>query len=89
MNRIRELRKERGWTIEQLAERANVSKGHISKLERGGTELKQRQIEQFAQIFGVHPGAILVPIDPAAAFAALTEAEKRSLRTLLAAITAA
>jgi transcriptional regulator with XRE-family HTH domain len=33
--RIRALRRERGWTLELLAERSGVSRAMISKLERG------------------------------------------------------
>ena len=33
--RVRALRRERGWTLELLAERSGVSRAMISKLERG------------------------------------------------------
>jgi transcriptional regulator with XRE-family HTH domain len=33
--RVRSLRRERGWTLEHLAERSGVSRAMISKLERG------------------------------------------------------
>jgi transcriptional regulator with XRE-family HTH domain len=33
--RVRALRRERGWTLEMLAERSGVSRAMISKLERG------------------------------------------------------
>ena len=33
--RVRALRRERGWTLEALAERSGVSRAMISKLERG------------------------------------------------------
>ena len=33
--RVRGLRRERGWTLERLAERSGVSRAMISKLERG------------------------------------------------------
>jgi transcriptional regulator with XRE-family HTH domain len=33
--RVRALRRERGWTLESLAERSRVSRAMISKLERG------------------------------------------------------
>src|ERR687894_197664 len=33
--RIKELRRRRGWTLEDLAERAGVSRAMISKVERG------------------------------------------------------
>ncbi|WP_397330588.1 helix-turn-helix domain-containing protein [Paenibacillus polymyxa] len=37
-NRIRALRKQRGWTQEQLAEKAKLHYSYLSSLERGGTK---------------------------------------------------
>ena len=33
--RLRELRKERGWTVEHSAERYGVEPAHVRRLERG------------------------------------------------------
>ena len=33
--RIREQRKEKGWTIEQFAERVELSENYVGDLERG------------------------------------------------------
>lgn len=35
---IREKREEKGYTIDKLAKLANMSKGHLSRIERGETE---------------------------------------------------
>ncbi len=35
---IRQKRQEKGYTIDKLAELANMSKGHLSRIERGETE---------------------------------------------------
>lgn len=35
---IRKKREERGYTIDKLAKLANMSKGHLSRIERGETE---------------------------------------------------
>ncbi len=35
---IRQKRQEKDYTIDKLAELANMSKGHLSRIERGETE---------------------------------------------------
>ena len=35
---IRQKRQKKGYTIDKLAELANMSKGHLSRIERGETE---------------------------------------------------
>ncbi|WP_370511421.1 helix-turn-helix domain-containing protein [Paenibacillus amylolyticus] len=45
-NRIRALRKQRGWTQEQLAEKANLHYSYLSSLERGGRNIPWRAWEK-------------------------------------------
>ena len=35
---IRQKRQKKGYTIDKLAELANMSKGHLSRIERGETD---------------------------------------------------
>jgi transcriptional regulator with XRE-family HTH domain len=50
---IRALRRRRGWTQEQLAERANLSQSAVSRLERGdGLRLTVRTIQRIAESLG-------------------------------------
>ena len=51
--RIHELRKERGLSQEQLAEKVGVSRQTISKWELGETSPDIRQAKLLSQIFGV------------------------------------
>ncbi|MCK0470098.1 helix-turn-helix domain-containing protein [Halalkalibacter sp. APA_J-10(15)] len=37
--RVRLLRTERGFTLEELAEYANISRNHLSNIERGKTSM--------------------------------------------------
>lgn len=62
-NRLKVLREDRGLTQDQLAERANMTKGTVSKLERQKLKLKEDQIREFARILKCHPGEILEPIE--------------------------
>lgn len=53
--RIRKVRKERGYTQTQLALEANISQGAIWQIENGEVA-KSRHIESIAAILGVTPG---------------------------------
>jgi transcriptional regulator with XRE-family HTH domain len=52
-NRIRLARKERGWTIEQLAERVGVAHVTISKVERGELNVAIGTVFEAATVVGV------------------------------------
>jgi diguanylate cyclase (GGDEF)-like protein len=60
-NRVRELRNERGWTQEELAERAGYVKKTIENIEAGRRVLP-RTLAEVAEALGVQPGAITGPI---------------------------
>lgn len=51
--RIRELRKARGLTLEQLASRISVSAPHLSEVERGKKNLNNHLMERLASALGV------------------------------------
>lgn len=51
--RIRVARKERGWTVEQLAERVGVTHVTISKVERGDLTVAVGTVFEAAAITGV------------------------------------
>ncbi|MBI4672926.1 MAG: helix-turn-helix transcriptional regulator [Chloroflexi bacterium] len=51
--RIRALRLERGWSQEELAERADLDRTYISGIERGLRNVALRNIEQLANAFGI------------------------------------
>jgi transcriptional regulator with XRE-family HTH domain len=52
-NRIRLARKERGWTVEQLAERVGVAHVTISKVERGNLTVALGTAFEAAAVVGV------------------------------------
>ncbi len=51
--RIKELRKERSWTIDQLAEVSGLSRGYLSQLETGKRQPSAETLENLAHCFGV------------------------------------
>lgn len=56
---IRELRKSRNMTQEELAERLNVSTGAVSKWERGASEPELQILMEIAGIFRVSTDALI------------------------------
>lgn len=58
-NRIKHLREARGWSMRELASRANASASTINNLEKGNVRLNLEWIERLARIFGVEPTDIV------------------------------
>lgn len=60
-NRVRELRKARGWTIEHLADLVGTSKGHLSDIETGKREASVPMLRSIAQALGATDVEIFAP----------------------------
>lgn len=56
---IKRLRKDKGWTQGDLAKKAGISLGHVSKIERDDTEIKAGQIYKLMDSLGCSANAIL------------------------------
>lgn len=52
-DKLRSLRKTRGYTQQQIAEIFNVSRGCVSNWEKGKRELNMDQLSQFARLYDV------------------------------------
>jgi transcriptional regulator with XRE-family HTH domain len=57
--RVRELRKDRGWTQERLAEEAGMNWLQIGHIERGASDPKLSTIVKLAKAFRLHPSDLL------------------------------
>ena len=57
---LRAERESRGWTLEQLAKRLQVSKGYISRLEGGKAKPAAKLIELLAKTWQVDPNPLLI-----------------------------
>jgi transcriptional regulator with XRE-family HTH domain len=62
---IRDLRRERGLTLAQLAEAAGLSIGHLSQVERGLSTPTIRQLQAVGAALGVRIGWFFRPVEPA------------------------
>lgn len=59
MNRIREFRSARGWSLQNLAEAAGTSKSQIDKLEKGARRLTVDWMMRLAKPLGCDPRDLL------------------------------
>jgi transcriptional regulator with XRE-family HTH domain len=57
---IREWRKHRGLTLEQVAERAGMTPGNLSHLERGKQAYTQHALEALASALNTDPASLLM-----------------------------
>lgn len=58
-NRIKELRTARGWSMRELADRANSSASTINGLEKGKTQINVAWLQRLSEVFEVPPEEIL------------------------------
>ena len=59
--RLRELRKERRWRLEDLAERTNLSRPYLSRLEGGERQPSLGALFSVAQAYGVTLSSLFEP----------------------------
>lgn len=57
---MRELRRARGWSQEELAEAANLHRTYISAMERGAQNATITSVWRVADALGANPGDLLV-----------------------------
>lgn len=51
--RIKELRQERGWTVDHLASLVGMSRSYVSEIENGKKPANALRIQKFADAFGL------------------------------------
>ncbi len=59
--RLRNLRSQRGWTLEDLAHRAGVSEAYLSRLEGGDRQASLAVLFGLAQAFGIALPSLFEP----------------------------
>ena len=52
-DKVRFMRKERGWAQEFMAEKLDMTPNSYSNIERGITDIQNSRLEQIAKVFGV------------------------------------
>ncbi len=58
-NRIRALRKKRGWSQEEFADICKIHRGHMGQIERGEKNLSIQTLEKVGKGLGITVSALL------------------------------
>lgn len=58
-DRLRELRKARGWSQEHFADVCHVHRSHMGQIERGEVDIALSTIRKVTRGLGMTPGAVL------------------------------
>lgn len=62
-HRLQRLRSERGWTLEELAERSGVSRAALSRLERGETSPTASLLNRLCAAHGLSMSRLLAEVE--------------------------
>jgi len=57
-NNIIALRRERGWSQIELADKLSTTQQSVSRMEKGHSGLGEARVKQLTQLFGVSPAAL-------------------------------
>lgn len=60
---VRQARKDKGWTQEQLAFEASVKRAYLSEIENGQRNVSLDVVEKLAKALDVPPDVLMVPND--------------------------
>jgi transcriptional regulator with XRE-family HTH domain len=59
--RVRELRRKKGWTQFEMAERSGLDRSYLAEIETAKIEVCLRNLETIANTFEVTPSELLKP----------------------------
>jgi len=57
--RIRQFRRSRGWTLQQVADRIGTTAQTIQRLETANMTVSVEWLQRFADVFGIHPADLI------------------------------
>jgi transcriptional regulator with XRE-family HTH domain len=61
--RVRALRKHKGWTQEDLAAEVNLDRTYVSGIERGRRNVSLRNLARLAKVFGVSLAVLMQGVE--------------------------
>lgn len=62
-NRIRKLREKHNWSQKELADRAQINKSVMNRIELGNRPVEDHELKRFADIFDVSTDYLLGRVD--------------------------
>lgn len=63
--RLRARRKQREWSLTELAERSGINNGSLSKIERGTQSITTGTLQALADAYGIDIAEVIAPIEVA------------------------
>ncbi|NDZ80413.1 helix-turn-helix transcriptional regulator [Streptomyces sp. SID10853] len=81
--RIRGLRRARGWSLDNLAERAGISPSQLSRIETGHRRINLDQLAAIARALGTSLDQLVEPVNDADVVIRPQQDERRGLTTWL------
>lgn len=86
---IRQIRKEKGMTLDGLAEKIGVSNGYLSEMERGVKNINSLRLEQLARALNCSPADLIggdagPEIGLPAEYSQLSDANRKVISDLVA-----
>jgi transcriptional regulator with XRE-family HTH domain len=75
---IRRMRRDKGWTQGQLADRAGLKLNHVSKLEQDATDPKLSTLYKLMQAFSCSPDSLLMDLNRVSTDAVLKQTLERA-----------
>jgi transcriptional regulator with XRE-family HTH domain len=75
---IRRMRRDKGWTQGQLADRAGIKLNHVSKLEQDDTDPKLSTLYKLMQAFSCSPDSLLMDLNRVSTDAILKQTLERA-----------
>lgn len=75
---IRRMRRDKGWTQGQLADRAGLKLNHVSKLEQDDTDPKLSTLYKLMQAFSCSPDSLLMDLNRVSTDAVLKQTLERA-----------
>ncbi|MCP5156667.1 MAG: helix-turn-helix domain-containing protein [Ectothiorhodospiraceae bacterium] len=77
--RLRRIRRRAGYTLDQVAERAKVTKGYLSKIERGQATPSIAVVSRLAETYGVGLSEFFMPDGERKAISVLRSGDLRAV----------
>jgi len=75
---IRRMRRDKGWTQQQLADKAGMKLNHVSKLDQDGADPKLSTLYKLMQAFSCSPDSLLMDLNRVSTDAVLKQTLERA-----------
>ena len=75
-NKLKQLRKSNGFTLDEIAERLNISTSTYSRMEKGETATWTSKIDKICSIYKIEEEELILPLEK---YIIISENQKRNI----------